>query len=364
VRQVRLAPLRALTRAHLALQRRPAAAAEARAALLALSEHLSRELGAPVVLEAHLCDAALQPAAHLARQGAFAVLELAGDALGVLELDPVALGALLQRAAGSAPAPATPAALTRIEEAALGWLVLSALSALRRLPGLQARWSPRLLALLQDPRAVLAHVDARRRHLAVQVVLRLGEDVGVARLLVPAGWFLAGLAGHPEARPGPLAPEVAAAALTFGPRLGPATLGLAELQGLERGDVLLVPGLGGAGGGLAGPGRLLGTSLEIHGTFGPRGLTVTRALERLPQEPTVPTSDPHVPIEVEVELARLRIPLGELGTLQPGWVVPLHLDAAQTVLLRVGDRAVARAELVEVEGAIGARILELLARSP
>jgi len=30
------------------------------------------------------------------------------------------------------------------------------------------------------------------------------------------------------------------------------------------------------------------------------------------------------------------------------------------VLLRVGDRAVARAELVDVEGQVGARILEVL----
>ena len=67
-----------------------------------------------------------------------------------------------------------------------------------------------------------------------------------------------------------------------------------------------------------------------------------------------------LPVEVEVELARLRMPLSELAMLRPGAVLALHMNASEPVLLRVGDRAVARAELVEVEGEVGARILALL----
>jgi type III secretion protein Q len=41
-------------------------------------------------------------------------------------------------------------------------------------------------------------------------------------------------------------------------------------------------------------------------------------------------------------------------------VIPLHINAAQQVVVRIGDKAVARAELVEIEGEIGARIVAML----
>jgi type III secretion protein Q len=362
-RRLRLAPLKKLTRAHLALQRRPQVAAEGREALGAIAEHLSTQLGTAVGLEARLADAALHPVTQLQQRGAFAVLELAGDALAVLELEPVALGALLQHAAGSAPAQAGPVALTRIEEAALGWLTLSALAAVRALPAVQARWAPRLVAVYQDRRQVLEHVDARRRHVAAQVLVRLGDQSGLARLLVPASWLQAMASALPEDAAGPMAPEIAAAGLEVVPRLGTVALTRTQARAVRTGDVLVFPGVTSASGQLQGPGRLLGPSFEALGAFGPAGLTLTRAFERLPKETAVPASDPAVPVEVEIELTRLRLPLHELGALQPGAVVRLHLDASQTVILRVGDRAVARAELVDVEGEVGARILQLLGKA-
>lgn len=69
---------------------------------------------------------------------------------------------------------------------------------------------------------------------------------------------------------------------------------------------------------------------------------------------------PALPVEVEVELTRLRLTVGELAGIRAGSILPLHINAAEPVLLRVGDRAVARAELVEIEGEVGARILTLL----
>ena len=45
---------------------------------------------------------------------------------------------------------------------------------------------------------------------------------------------------------------------------------------------------------------------------------------------------------------------------RPGSVLPLHINAAQQVIVRIGDKAVARAELVEIEGEIGARIVAML----
>lgn len=69
---------------------------------------------------------------------------------------------------------------------------------------------------------------------------------------------------------------------------------------------------------------------------------------------------PPLPVDVEIELTRLLLPLSELAALKPGTLLPLHVNASSPVLLRVGDRVVARAELVEIEGEVGARILALL----
>ena len=70
--------------------------------------------------------------------------------------------------------------------------------------------------------------------------------------------------------------------------------------------------------------------------------------------------DPSASVELEIELTRLRIALHQLGVLAAGTVIPLHINAAQPVTLRIGDKAVAKAELVDIEGEVGARILALL----
>ena len=78
------------------------------------------------------------------------------------------------------------------------------------------------------------------------------------------------------------------------------------------------------------------------------------------KDPSSVVTPPPLPLDVEVELTRIRLSLSELGTLRPGTVLPLHINAAEPVVLRVGDRNVARAELVEIEGEVGARIVALL----
>ena len=69
---------------------------------------------------------------------------------------------------------------------------------------------------------------------------------------------------------------------------------------------------------------------------------------------------PPLPVEVEIELSRVMLPLSELAAIKPGALLPLRINPSEPVLLRVGDRAVARAELVDIEGEVGARILCLL----
>lgn len=70
---------------------------------------------------------------------------------------------------------------------------------------------------------------------------------------------------------------------------------------------------------------------------------------------------PPLPVELEVELARISVSLEELAAFAPGMVLPLSVKPGDAVLLRVGERAIARAELVDVEGEVGARVLQLLA---
>jgi len=60
--------------------------------------------------------------------------------------------------------------------------------------------------------------------------------------------------------------------------------------------------------------------------------------------------------EVTVELARVSLTLGDLSGLEPGGSLPLHAPRDGRVVLRLGDRAVARGQLVEIDGALGVRL--------
>ncbi len=357
--RLRLAPTQKLTRAHLAVAARPGLRRALAEATNGVAATLGDALRCEVTCEGRLVDATLHPFSHLAARALFVTVELAGETLAVLELDLLGVGALLKHLTGSTELPAAPLTLSRIEEAALGWVTLTALSRLRQESAF-APFSPRLVSLTLDRGEILQQLDARRRHVAVHLDLSLGGTRAGARLLVPAHWLQARVETQPV-EPGPAArPEVLAAAVPTRCILGWTMLAPAQARELGRGDVVLFPGVQQGPAGLLGPGRLLTASFELRGTFTPHGFTLTRASERPSQEHTMTTVDPTVPVEVEVELTRLRIPLDQLGAVRPGHVVPLHINAAQQVVLRIGDKAVARAELVEVEGEIGARIVAML----
>jgi type III secretion protein Q len=77
------------------------------------------------------------------------------------------------------------------------------------------------------------------------------------------------------------------------------------------------------------------------------------------EEVVVDPRTAQLPIRLEVELARIELPLSELARLEPGTALPLALDRRGLVTLRVGERAVARGELVDVDGVVGVRVLSL-----
>jgi len=358
--RLRVTPRCKLTRAHLAVAARPQWVAETKALLQSISGHLTEQLGVTVALSARLADATLHPFSHLARQAVFALVELHGDAVGVLEVDAIATGALLQRIAGTAPANAGVLSLTRIEEAAFGWLLLSTLSAVRADATAASRYAPRLLSFHVDRGPVLETLDARRRHVGLEVDVQVGEARGHARLVLPSLWLQATAESLPESTPTELAEEIGAATVEAGCFLGRMQLDPADAGALVPGDVVVFKDVSRDGEVLLGPARLVTKSFELAGDFGAGGFTLTRATERTTLETPMSDVDPSLPVDVEIELARLRLPLQQLAVLRPGGVLPLHVNTAQTVLIRIGDKAVAKAELVEIEGEIGARILSLL----
>jgi len=359
---------RRLTRAHLSLARRPAVAEAGKEALAKIAAQLSQSLGAEVGLEGRVVDAAINPFGGLSRFSAFALIELGAlGQLAVLELDLLTLNTLLAKVAGSPARMSAPTRLTQVEEAAFGWLCLLALAAVRKIDLLQTNFGPRLLAVYIERGEILERVDCRVRHLAVELTVKVGESSGAARLLLPAPACDTAIAAVEEQLPAEIAPELLAAKVTVRTYFGRCVLDARDMAGLQLGDVVMFNAVAAGTGLLCGPARLVTSSFELHGHFTSDGFTLTRAETRatsLPQEPTMKLKDdanlPSLPVEVEIELTRLRISVAELATLRPGAVLSLRIGVTEPVTLRVGDRAVARAELVDIEGEIGARIIGLL----
>ena len=83
----------------------------------------------------------------------------------------------------------------------------------------------------------------------------------------------------------------------------------------------------------------------------PVGLLDTSTLLLLPRI-TDPATLPEIPLISAITLA-------ELSALGPGSIVPLRITPGDPVFLRAGDRRIARAELVVLEGEVAARVLDL-----
>ena len=66
-----------------------------------------------------------------------------------------------------------------------------------------------------------------------------------------------------------------------------------------------------------------------------------------------------LPVVLDVELASVPVPLRDVARIAPGALLLLGLDRDGRVALRIGERTVAHGELVEVDGAVGVRILAL-----
>ncbi|MBL8953415.1 MAG: FliM/FliN family flagellar motor switch protein [Myxococcaceae bacterium] len=355
-------PFRA-SRAHVMLARRPALGHAAVQLLEACAKSLSAQLGAPLTLKGELTPTWMNPFDGLSRFSVFAMFDLtAAGTIACLEVDALTLGGMLARVAGSPQKLALPLELTRLEEAAFGWLVLLAVEAVRASPVLETLFGPRLMSVHTDRAVALGQLDCRKRHLSFQVRPELDGSRGIMRLIVPSLAVERACHHVEESVGGPLDRSVGEARVTARLMAGRAGLSLADLGSLSARDVVVFDGLKLDGGRVLGPARIESRTFELAGTAGATGFTFTRARTRaLTEELQMPNdvADPALPVEVEIELTRLLLPIAELATLKPGAVLPLHINAAQPVTLRIGDRAVARAEIVEVDGELGARIISM-----
>jgi len=94
----------------------------------------------------------------------------------------------------------------------------------------------------------------------------------------------------------------------------------------------------------------------------PGGLTLRGQLDGSlfhVQEIAMTETQASYPLTLAVEVARVTVTFGELARLERGAVLALDARRDGAVVLRAGDRALARGELVEVDGGLGVRIVEL-----
>lgn len=303
----------------------PDARAAGREAAAGAARALSALLGREVSLLATALPGVPPARIPAARLG----LELAAiPAAAVLEVDPALVVRLVDVLAGGPGAAAGATALTPVETAALELFALAALDGAASARALEAALAPRLSS---EPAEIASP-------LAIEVAVAAGDVTGRARLLVPAAAIRA--LRRPAGGDGP----AAALPVPVSVRRGTASLGADELDLLAPGDVvvldadapgaretLVVPG------GVAIRGRLEGGAFQVE------EIAMTERTAQLP-------------VTLEVELARVEVPVGELARLEPGSVLALPVDRRGLVTLRAGERAVARGELVDLDGAVGVRI--------
>lgn len=292
----------------------------------AASEALREVLDTPVALTGRATPGPpwmRAPAVRLA-------IDLAAvPALATLEIEPALVVKLVDRLAGGDGTATGAAVLTPLEQATFELLTLLALDAACSVAGVEAALAPRLA------RAAPAAAEGA---LGIELELVTESFRGRGRLLLPptALRALGPEGGWPES---PLRLPVSV-------RRGTAALLPAELESLEPGDVVVVQDPADGCAALVLPG-----GYRAAGRLEPDGFHVA--------ETSMSTRTPQIPVTLEVELCRIEVPLGELARLAPGAVLPLTVDRSGQVTLRAGDRAMARGELVEIDGALGVRIASL-----
>ncbi len=288
---------------------------------------LAASFATPVQLAASPLPAPAEPGPGTAR------VAIALDGVcrtATLEVEVAFLARALEAVAGGADAVHGALVETAAERALLDLATLVVLDAAAPLVGIDLL-HPRLAASgAHDPHA-----------LAISLELTVGRARGTGRLFVPDA-ALRALSGSTR---DDLSPELAGVAVSASFRDGATSLARSDLAAIEAGDVLLLddePPLAALvfPGGLMATGHVAGEHLHVEEIR----MTETQA---------------SYPLTVAVEIGRVTLTLGEISRLEPGGAVPLDLRRDGAVVLRAGERAIARGHLVDIAGAMGVRIAEV-----
>jgi len=357
---------RRLTQVHLLWPARPALRDELEVAMASAAAGLGSSLGAPVRMSARLVSSASGTGRLLPRRSVFAVMELSGVGCpAVLEVEPPFAIAVLSTLAGGRPSRAPSTSLTRIERAAWGYLLLELLLSARTSRFVLEQLAPRLLSV-HDFREEFIGRLPKVPWVTVDVGLQVDGIEGTARLHVPAHALQLALQQAPVTLDSSVGVEGGLASIDLDLSvLASLHLPMSDWARLSTGDVVLVDGLSGGGTDWRGQVALRSTWFDLEGTLDAGRFSFIRARRRAsPQETSMPKSMDDVtctlPLELQVELGTVQVPVGTLNALKPGAVVSLNLNPASPVSLKLGGQTVARAELVDVDGAVGARILAVL----
>lgn len=303
----------------------PGARETGAAALAAAARGLSELVGREVTLTARAVPG--RPASRSASARVTVDLPaLPGSA--VLDVDAALVVGLVDLMAGGTGEVEGATALTPVEATALELMVLAAVEGTASAPEVEEALAPRLVRGGTEPASGLA----------VEIDVAAESLRGRARLIVPHAAIRA-LGRDPDLEASPVR-------LPASLRRGAAVLDAAELEALAPGDVVVVDPPADGRDALVFPGGLRALGRIEEDAFHAEEIIMTDRHARLP-------------VTLEVELARTDVPLAELARLEPGAVLALGLDRRGLVTLRAGERAVARGELVDVEGAVGVRILSL-----
>jgi type III secretion system YscQ/HrcQ family protein len=323
-----------------------------------------RALGGPVRIE--LVESYALPVREVGAQARGVVVHLSASAgrWALVVIDPRLAPRLARRALGvdgqddELPAPRP---LTRAEEGAIEFLVAALVDG----------QPVRVTGVVRDDDQLPGTAGDDVWLLALELRVSSPVGNGWARLLAPDSLRLA--VPLPEraealhARRSRLGEAQVAARL----ELGRTALPRADFAGLEAGDVVIFDRIGvrdvrggpvtlclGRGGFRA---RLDGEALTVETPYRLNlgAPTMDKEEEAKPDEAGTNQLLGELPVEVACELGRVTMSGKELLELRPGAVIPVGRPLAGPVDLTVGGRVVARGELVDVEGEIGVRVVQL-----
>jgi flagellar motor switch/type III secretory pathway protein FliN len=302
------------------------------------------------------------------------ILEAESGAPGAriaLELDPRIALVIIDRAlggSGGADVPVPVAGLTDAERGVLAYVVA------RLAAEAGAGW---LVTGVVTTRAALAFAIGDAGASVAPHRVAIGEDRGVARV-----WLGARAEGALALAPAPrLTDALATLPVDVVVEGAIGTLAPDDATALSMGDVVLLENTWvarDAAGGFSGEvrARIDGAArMRMRCSLGSSGLSVIaidvdasiaatnaktkgRGMEPDTERQVLDRAS-DAPIPVSIEIARFSLPLAELSQIQVGEVLVTGKVIGERVALRAGDRVLATGELVDVDGEVGLRILEL-----